>query len=53
MAGFGYFMSMTKLRQLKIHEKNQRVEKGLRYSWDAEDLDELEERIRKLEEEKE
>lgn len=52
MAGLGYLMCWIKLRQLEDHEKNQRVKKGLRYSWDAEDLDELEERIRKLEEEK-
>lgn len=52
MVGVGYFLSYLKLSQLKGYEKDQRVKKGLRYSWDAEDLDELEERIRKLEEDK-
>ena len=49
-AGMGYVMSHYKLKQLEIYEKNQRVKKGLRYDWDVEDLDELEERVRKLEE---
>lgn len=52
LVGFGYFLSNIKLRQLESYEKNQRVKKGLRYDWDAEDLDELEERVRKLEEKK-
>ena len=52
MVAVGYFMTNYKLRQLAFYEKNQRVKKGLRYDWDAEDLDELEERVRKLEEEK-
>ena len=50
LVGCGYFMAHYKLKQLAIYEKNQRVKKGLRYDWDAEDLDELEERVRKLEE---
>lgn len=52
MAGFGFFLFRIKLMQSESHENNQRVKKGLRYDWDAEDLDALEERVRKLEEEK-
>ena len=50
MVGCGYFMANFKLKELARYEKYQRVKKGLRYDWDAEDLDELEERVRKLEE---
>lgn len=49
MVGCGYFMANFKLKELARYEKDQRVKKGLRYDWDAEDLDELEERVRKLE----
>ena len=47
---FGWFMANLKFRQASSLERELRVKKGLRYDWDAEDLDELEERVRKLEE---
>lgn len=47
---FGYFMANVKFKQANRIEKELRVKKGLRYTWDEEDLDELEERVRKLEE---
>lgn len=47
---FGWFMANLKFRQASRLERELRVKKGLRYTWDEEDLDELEERVRKLEE---
>ena len=49
-AFFGYFMAHVKFKQANRMEHELRVKKGLRYTWDEEDLDELEERGRKLEE---
>lgn len=46
----GYFLASFKIRDAKEIRRMNRVKKGLRYDWDAEDLDELEERVRKLEE---
>ena len=46
----GWFYMHTRFKQGATCEKYDRVKKGLRYDWDAEDLDELEERVRKLEE---
>ena len=46
----GYFMATFKMRDAREIRRMNRVKKGLRYDWDAEDLDELEERVRKLEE---
>lgn len=47
---FGWFMGNLKFKQASRLELELRVKKGLRYTWDEEDLDELEERVRKLEE---
>ena len=47
---FGRFLSNLKFKQADGLEHELRVKKGLRYTWDEEDLDELEERVRKLEE---
>ena len=48
----GYFLATIKMRDAREIRRMNRLKKGLRYDWDAEDLDELEERVRKLEEEK-
>ena len=48
----GYFLATFKLRDAREIRRTNRLKKGLRYDWDEEDLDELEERVRKLEEEK-
>lgn len=45
----GWFFMHTRFKEGATWEKYDRVKKGLRYDWDAEDLDELEERIRMLE----
>lgn len=49
---FGWLMANLKFKQASRLERELRVKKGLRYTWDEEDLDELEERVRKLEEKK-
>ena len=46
----GYLLANTKMRNAREIRCMNRLKKGLRYDWDAEDLDELEERVRKLEE---
>ena len=46
----GYFLATFKTRDAREIRRMNRLKKGLRYDWDAEDLDELEERVRKLEE---
>ena len=46
----GYVLATFKIRDAGEIRRMNRVKKGLRYDWDAEDLDELEERVRKLEE---
>lgn len=48
----GYFLAMMKMRDAREIKRTNRLKKGLRYDWDPEDLDELEERVRKLEEKK-
>ena|GEM_PF-2365552 len=48
-AFMGWFFMHTRFKEGAMWEKYDRVKKGLRYDWDAEDLDELEERVRKLE----
>ena len=46
----GYCLAAAKMRDAREIKRTNRLKKGLRYDWDAEDLDELEERVRKLEE---
>ena len=46
----GYFLGKMQSRDARDLKRMNRLKKGLRYDWDAEDLDELEERVRKLEE---
>lgn len=46
----GYFLAGFKMRDAREIKRTNRLKKGLRYDWDPEDLDELEERVRKLEE---
>lgn len=46
----GYILATQKMRDARQLKRTHRLKKGLRYDWDAEDLDELEERVRKLEE---
>ena len=48
----GYLLNTIKMRDASQIRNRHRLTKGLRYDWDAEDLDELEERVRKLEEKK-
>ena len=45
----GYLLATIKMRDAKQIERMTRVKNGLRYTWDEEDFDELEERVRKLE----
>ena len=46
----GYLLANIKMSDARKIRCMNRLKKGLRYDWDAEDLDELEERVRKLEE---
>ena len=46
----GYLLAKMQSRNARDLKRMNRLKKGLRYDWDAEDLDELEERVRKLEE---
>ena len=46
----GYFLNQFKIRDARQIRRGHLVKMGLRYDWDEEDLDELEERVRKLEE---